>query len=855
MFTRLIQQVQSSSVRFGAKNRLLRGRFSVSHDLWQGGRSVLISSTIVVGLLLGLRQFNGLEPLELSMFDHLTRLSPARKADSRLLLVGITEHDLQQHGWPLSDQALAQLLQKLQQYKPQVIGLDLYRNLAQPPGQAKLAQQLQAANLIAIMNVGSDPKAGAVPSPPKIAKVRVGFNDLVLDPDGVVRRSLLFAQTPDQAYYSFALRVSLTYLGKQSLFHDDSTSLRLGTAEFVPLESTSGGYQSLDASGYQMLLRYHAPGQLARQVSMAQVLSGQVKPDWIKDKVVLIGTTAPSIKDVFYTPYSSSQTTEMMMPGLAIHAQIVSQILDTVVGENVGEKAQYWFWPESVKFCWLWGWSVVTGILVWCLRNPVAPIVLGCISVGGIVGSGYGLLLQMGWIPVVEPLVGCLATSALVAAQRIFYGAYRDPLTGLRNRGAFLRQLQRSLKQAKARKNAEPLAVLFLDLDHFKLVNEGLGHEAGDRLLMGAANRLQRTLPRFSSLARVGGDEFAILLRYRTKEGIKTVVDALQESLSSPYELNQQEVRLTVSAGIALTQRDYEHKPEDLLRDAHTAMYRAKALGKARYEIFATGMLTEAINRLQLESDLRQGIEAEEFLLYYQPIICLKTGRLEGFEALVRWSHSKRGFVSPASFIPLAEETGLILPLGQWIFQQACQQAAQWRRQFPHYASLSMSINLSSRQFAQPNLVNLLDQALKQAELEAGAIKIEITESMVMGNVEAAIDLMLQLKSLGLKLSIDDFGTGYSSLSYLHRFPLDTLKVDRSFVSRMDESDDDKAIVHTIITLGHQLGMDIVAEGIEKEHQAQLLKELHCEYGQGYLFSKPVSSEAATQLLHQQLQW
>ncbi|MGA7936786.1 MAG: EAL domain-containing protein, partial [Kovacikia sp.] len=811
---------------------MIGSKFVISNDLWRGGRSVLISSTIVVGLLLGLRQFSSLESLELLTFDYLTRLSPAREPDSRLLIVGITEQDLQKHGWPLSDQTLAQLLQQLQRHKPKVIGLDLYRNLAQPPGQEKLAQQLQASNLIAITNVGSDPKAETVPPPPNVENTRLGFNDLVLDPDGVVRRSLLFAHTSEQEYFSFALRVSLTYLASQnSSFHYDSKSLRIGKTEFVPLESTSGGYQSLDESGYQILLRYHSPTQLARQVSMNQILSGQVNPEWMRDKVVLIGTVAPSIKDVFYTPYSSSQTTEMMMPGLAVHAQIVSQILDAVAGE----KAQYWFWSEREKFLWLWGWSIVSGILAWRFRHPAALTAWGCISLGGIIGIGYGLLLQMGWIPIVEPLFGCLATTALVVSQRLFYGAYRDQLTGLMNREAFLRQLQKSLKQTKASKQPKTLAVLFLDLDHFKLVNEGLGHQAGDLLLVGAAKRLRQTLPKFSKLARVGGDEFAIALQNRTQDQITTIVDALQETLAIPYQLNQQEVRLTVSAGIALTQAEYEHKPEDLLRDAHTAMYRAKSLGKSRYEVFATGMLKEAIDRLQLENDIRQGIEAEEFLLYYQPIICFKTGRITGFEALVRWQHHERGFVSPAAFIPLAEETGLILPLGQWIFQQACYQVAQWKKQFPTYASLNMSVNLSSSQFGQPNLVNLLGQALKQAELGGDAIKVEITESMVMGNVEAAIDLMLQLKSLGLKLSVDDFGTGYSSLSYLHRFPLDTLKVDRSFVSRMDESDEDSAIVQTIITLGQKLGMDIVAEGIEKERQAQMLKEFNCEYGQGYL--------------------
>ncbi|MBE9032885.1 EAL domain-containing protein [filamentous cyanobacterium LEGE 11480] len=852
MITQLIQQIHAAAIRWSEDDGIQNSRVTFPNKLLRGGRSVLFGSTLTVGLLLGARQLSLLEPLEVSVFDRLTRMAPAPAVDQRLLIIGVTEQDLQKHGWPLSDATLAQLLQKLQSNQPRVVGLDLYRNIAQPPGQAKLTEQLRAANLIAITNVGSDPNAETVAPPPNIEDQRIGFNDLVLDPDGVVRRSLLFAETPEQEYYSFALRISLLYLAEEKpAFRYDATSMRIGKTEFRLLGKTSGGYQNLDARGYQTLLRYHGPNQLARQVSVAQVLSGEVKPEWIKDKVVLIGTTAPSIKDVFYTPYSASQTTEMMMPGIKIHGQIVSQILDSVAGK----KSQYWFWSEPEKLLWLWSCSAVAGIFAWRFRHPATLAAVGLLSLGGIVGIGYGLFLQMGWIPLVEPVIGYGLTTLLVVAQRLFYSTYRDQLTGLLNRDAFLYQLRRSLKRRKAGQKNQDLAVVFLDLDQFKLINEGLGHATGDHLLISAAKRLRRALPKFSKLARVGGDEFAISLQHRTKDEITRVLDELQQIMAIPYHLEKQEVQLTVSAGLALTQAEYAHKPEDLLRDAHTAMYRAKSLGKSRYEVFATGMLKEAVERLQLESDIRQGIEAEEFLLYYQPIICLKTGRIAGFEALVRWQHHERGFMPPGLFIPLAEETGLIQPLGEWIFQQACHQAAQWQQQFPNYAALQMSINLSSSQFGQSNLIPILEQALKQAGLNGEAIKIEITESMVMGDVEAAIDLMLQIKSLGMKLSIDDFGTGYSSLSYLHRFPLDTLKVDRSFVSRMDESHEDSAIVQTIIALGQNMGMNIVAEGIEQDSQVQMLKALNCEYGQGYLFAKPLSSEAATDLLNQHPQW
>jgi EAL domain-containing protein (putative c-di-GMP-specific phosphodiesterase class I) len=283
-------------------------------------------------------------------------------------------------------------------------------------------------------------------------------------------------------------------------------------------------------------------------------------------------------------------------------------------------------------------------------------------------------------------------------------------------------------------------------------------------------------------------------------------------------------------------------------------MYRAKALGKARHEVFAVGMLREVIDRFQMESDIRQGIEQQEFSLHYQPVMSLKTGAIAGFEALARWRHRQRGYISPGAFIPIAEETGLIVPLGEWIFREACRQLYIWQQQFPQEPPLTMSINISGRQVIGTDLTRQLADILEETGVEGRCIKVELTESMVMNDVEAAIDLMLSLKELNLQLGIDDFGTGYSSLSYLHRFPMDTLKVDRSFISRIETGSEDIEIVRAIIALGHNLGMEIVAEGLETESQVQLLRQLNCEYGQGFFFAKPLSTAQAADFLKSPLQ-
>jgi EAL domain-containing protein (putative c-di-GMP-specific phosphodiesterase class I) len=357
-------------------------------------------------------------------------------------------------------------------------------------------------------------------------------------------------------------------------------------------------------------------------------------------------------------------------------------------------------------------------------------------------------------------------------------------------------------------------------------------------------------------LARVGGDEFAIAL-----QGVSDVDKAiefanqLENELTLPFQLNNQDTYTTVSIGIASDKIGETFQPEDLLRSAQTAMYKAKASGKTRHEVFVTKMHEQALTHLELEAEIRAGIQNQEFELYYQPIISFKTGKISGFESLVRWQSPKRGFVSPGSFIPIAEETGLIIPLGKWILEQACRQMRSWQEQFSDCQTWIISVNLSIRQFSQPNLVEQIEEIIQLTGINPHSLKLEITESMVMDDVEEAINLLHRLKTLGLRLSMDDFGTGFSSFSYLHRFPMDTLKVDRSFVSNMNQSGKNQAIVTAIITLAHKLDLDVVAEGIETKAEMESLQALNCEYGQGYFFSKPVNSEQATSLIAQIPQW
>jgi diguanylate cyclase (GGDEF)-like protein len=424
------------------------------------------------------------------------------------------------------------------------------------------------------------------------------------------------------------------------------------------------------------------------------------------------------------------------------------------------------------------------------------------------------------------------------------HAAFHDSLTELPNRTLLADHLRLAIE--RARRHPEHLfAVLFLDLDRFKNINDSLGHAAGDRLLVETARRLEHCSRPSDTVARLGGDEFAVLLDGLDSAGDAVrVAERVQEELMRPFHLGGHEVYTAASIGITLSTHGYDD-PENVLRDADTAMYRAKEKGKARYELFDAEMHADALARLRLENDLRRAVEHREFEVYYQPVVTLSTGRLSGFEALVRWRHPERGMVSPAEFIPLAEETRLITEIGGWVLDEACRQLSEWRELIPSQQHLSVSVNLSSKQLTQPGFAERVRRTLRETGLPAHCLKLEITESAVMENAETAASLLAQLRALGIHLSIDDFGTGYSSLSYLHRFPVDTLKVDRSFVAKMTDNSENGEIVRTIITLASNLGMCVVAEGVETEEQHARLEALGCEYGQGYLYSKPVEAEAA----------
>ena len=829
------------------------------------GRSVIVLPALLAGvtvtfLNMGVRRLGWLQTLELGSFDSLVRLQADRGPDPRLLIVGISEEDIQALGrFPISDEAIAQTLTKLQKYQPKAIGLDLYRDLPTEPGHQELRAGLKAPNVVAIAKL-SDSESPGVPAPPGMPPDRVGFNDFVLDADGVVRRNLIYVSKPDKTtVFSFSVQLARLYF-KDRVQPENSTvnrnQINWGKAEFVPLKSDSGGYANIDAKGYQILLKYRSAKQVARQVSIRQVLNGEIDPSWVKDKIVLIGTTASSTRDVFLTPYSPGEKQNPKMPGVLLHAQMLSQVLSAVVEG----RSLFWVWPEWAEILWNGSWAVVGGAVAWRIRHPCRMGIAGGAALIGLLGMSFSIFIVGGWVPLVSPALGLVVTGVGVSAYRKLYDAFHDSLTGLPNRDSFVDCVGQAIANTRGR-SSYLFAVLFLDLDRFKGINDSLGHLAGDELLMSIVQRLRASLSHSDTVARVGGDDFAILARNVDVGSAVDLADRIHQALIVPFDLEGQEVFVTASIGIAVggesATASVGEQPEHLLRDAHTAMYRAKALGAGRYQVFNASMHDLAVERLQLETDLRMALKRREFLLHYQPFVCLATGRIIGFEALVRWQHPLRGLVSPVKFIPVAEETGAIVPLGEWVLEEACRQLRIWEVMFEVDRPLIMSVNLSGKQFAQPNLVARIQEILKATGLSGHSLKLEITESVVMDDVESAIAVLKQMKGLNVKLGIDDFGTGYSSLSYLSRFPTDTLKVDKSFVGRMEtESEGENvAIVRTIVTLAHALGMDVIAEGVETAAQLAKLRAIGCEYGQGYFFAKPLPSDEATVLMSSRPQW
>ena len=436
------------------------------------------------------------------------------------------------------------------------------------------------------------------------------------------------------------------------------------------------------------------------------------------------------------------------------------------------------------------------------------------------------------------------------AEEQLYHDALHDALTGLPNRVLLMDRLERALERTR-REPSAVCAVLFIDLDRFKNVNDSLGHLAGDHLLVECARRLMTDRRPGDTLARLGGDEFILLLEgVSGLEDAVHVVERIQEQFAHAFEILGHDLYMAASIGVAMGSKEYQ-RPEDLLRDADNAMYQAKARGKACYSVFDASMHTRAVAFLQVETSLRRAIDRQNFLIYYQPVVCLQSGELVGFEALLRWQHAERGLILPADFIPLAEETRLILRIGDWVLREACRQLQAWRRKQAGLERVHIAVNVSSKQFSEENLVARVAGILTETGLPANSLVLEITESVIMENMELAAAKLRELRSLGIRISMDDFGTGYSSLSYLHRFPVDTLKIDQSFVRHMGEAGESVEIVRAILSLARTLHLDVVAEGTETQAQADILQSLGCPHSQGYLYSVPLPKQQASALLRQ----
>lgn len=434
------------------------------------------------------------------------------------------------------------------------------------------------------------------------------------------------------------------------------------------------------------------------------------------------------------------------------------------------------------------------------------------------------------------------------AEEQLLQSTLHDSLTGLPNRASFHDRVDLALERAQGRAQS-PFAVLFLDLDRFKLINDGYGHEAGDRLLVEIAHRLRQAVRPGDTVARLGGDEFTVLIPdIKEPDEAVAVAKRIHDALSNPFQVDDQEVYTSVSTGIAISSSHYDN-PDDILRDADIAMYQAKAEGRARHYMYDESMHPRVLSQLHLGNDLRRALDREEFVLHYQPIVDTSSGRIVACEALVRWQHPDRGLLPPGEFLSMAEETGLINPIGEWVLRTGCRQAAQWMHECNGSGSPAVSINLFSRQFSRIELVVYIQEVLEEIQLPSDRLQLEITESAIIDLPELAIDVMHRLRNLGVKVHLDDFGTGYSSLAYLQRFAIDTLKIDRVFIQRLGSNGGGAEIVQTIITLARNLGMDALAEGIETTEQLKIVRDLGCAYGQGFLFAKPLPPEEITTLI------
>ncbi len=809
------------------------------------GRAILLSGLVTTALLSLGQTLQITESLELLLFDHGVRATNDQGSDSRLLVVGLTDEDIANYGWPLPEPILAKLLRNLQAQEARVIGLDLYRHRVQSQ---ELAEEFKQDNVVSIFKVDEEGKFPDEAKDSILPRSQMGFSDLVIDKDGVVRRSLLFVDStyPDtEAFYSFALKTTLNYLniGHHELLAEQD-SLKIRDISIPALHKGDGGYQKVDDSGYQILLRYRDRLSPAIEISVTEVLENTADPELIKDKIVLIGSINSSIKDYFYTPYSAKQTSHFVMPGVFVHAQIISHLLD--IFEN-DERAVYYFIPVWLEPIFIFSLTILVGYITWDIKRIFYKLVVISILSILILLTSYTLLLSMVWIPTADLILGVLLSTTLMTGQRLLYQSAYDELTQLPKREVFIRQTTQKLRKIKTQSDISSVNIAFIDLERIKLFNRILGYSTGEKITKKVVDKLKCILPSTSSMARLGDTEFVIFwLTEDSKDSF--CLEVIQKKLDEPIQFFGKKLILNSHIGVAKSSVINPLNSGQLIQIAHSKMHQSKLSQRSKRAFSHDRNLNDDSYRLSLESHLLEALETKKFELFYQPIVALDTGTISGFEALVRWPQEDGSYASPESFIPVAEEVGLILPLSEWIIETAFCQLSQWKEHFPD-KELTISVNLSGHQFDQDNLLTVIHKALSVSHLRGTDVHFEITESMVMQDMKHAVLLMTQLRKLGIKLDMDDFGTGYSSLSYLHQLPLDTIKIDKSFISRIQYNLRDSAIVNAILGISRSLEMDVVAEGIETATQAQVLRESSCTYGQGYFFNRPLNVTQATEVL------
>ncbi len=848
------------------------GKLPLRFQQWGG---FFLSSGSIYLLIFGLRWLGWLQPSEWAAFDLFIQLRPAEPVDERIIIVGVQESDIRYLGkWPASDHVLAQILRKIRDQKPKVIGLDLYRDIPVGDGYAELEQLFKTTpNLIGIEKSIGDRFSTVINPPPALKALgQVSANDIIIDPDGRLRRALLYPMPEgNEGLPSLGLAIALRYLKDQGIEPPPSESryLQLGKTIFRPLESTDGGYIHVDAGGYQVLMNYHGSAQKFRHVSLEDILENRIDPQLMRDRIVLIGPQASSLNDVFYTPYSSNF---IISPAQISGVEFQANIVKLVLGAVLDNRPLFRVWADIWEELWIAAWAIAGAAIVWIFSTKRLIFLTGTVisCTGFLIGGSYLLFLSGWWIPVAPALFTYIGSMLVMQSymyisrlqelnsalsdsiELLAHDASHDALTGLPNRNLFMDRVEHAIKYSKRHSNYL-FAIFFIDLDRFKMINDSLGHSVGDLFLQAIAEVLQGCLRSIDTVARLGGDEFTILVDdIQDVAEALVVADRILKKFLSSIIIKGEAIFPSASIGIVISTPNYDNCA-DLLRDADIAMYRAKSLGKGRYTLFDQEMYEQTLRLTQLESELHYALEHQEFELYYQPIVSLITDELSGFEALIRWKNPKRGLISPIEFIPLAEDTGLIIAVGDWVLKEACQQLKNWLQKFPEFPNLKMSINLASHQIREPDLLDKLDIILAETGIDGGSIRLEITESTLMDQGEQTINKLAQLRARNIQLSIDDFGQGYSSLSYLHRFPINILKIDRAFVNQMTDGGENIEIVRTITMLAHTLKMSVVAEGVETEQQVEILKKLGCEFGQGFLFSRPLPAPAAEQVIAKSL--